>query len=36
VARRDTNPNRWLMTQGIIEVEIKKAWSAKAEHSGEK
>jgi SpoVK/Ycf46/Vps4 family AAA+-type ATPase len=32
----DPNPERWMLTQGILEREIVKAKKAKAEHSGEK
>jgi hypothetical protein len=32
----DGNPERWLVTQAMIEAEIAKARKAKAEHSGEK
>jgi ATP-dependent 26S proteasome regulatory subunit len=32
----DVNPDRWRVTQGILEREIAKAKKAKAEHSGEK
>jgi SpoVK/Ycf46/Vps4 family AAA+-type ATPase len=32
----DSDPKRWLVTQGIIEAEIAKVKKAKAEHSGEK
>ena len=32
----DANPERWMVTQVMIEAEIKKARRAKAEHSGEK
>ena len=32
----DANPERWQVTQELIEAEIKKAREAKAEHSGEK
>jgi ATP-dependent 26S proteasome regulatory subunit len=32
----DANPERWLVTQAMVEAEIKKARKAKAEHSGEK
>ena len=32
----DTNPERWEVSQTMIEAEIKKARKAKAEHSGEK
>jgi SpoVK/Ycf46/Vps4 family AAA+-type ATPase len=32
----DSNPERWKVTQEMIEAEIKKARKAKAEHSGEK
>jgi hypothetical protein len=31
----DANPERWEVTQTMIEAEIKKARKAKAEHSGE-
>ena len=31
----DANPERWRVTQAMIEAEIKKARKAKAEHSGE-
>jgi hypothetical protein len=31
----DTNPERWLVTQEILEKEIIKVNKAKAEHSGE-
>lgn len=30
------DPERWMVTQGMIEAEIAKAWKAKAEHLGEK
>jgi hypothetical protein len=32
----DANPERWEVTQTMIEAEIKKARKAKAEHSGER
>ena len=32
----DANPERWMVTQGMLEREIAKAKKAKAEHSGEK
>jgi ATP-dependent 26S proteasome regulatory subunit len=32
----NANPQRWLVTQAMIEAEIAKARKAKAEHSGEK
>jgi ATP-dependent 26S proteasome regulatory subunit len=32
----DPDPDRWLVTQGMIEAEIKKARKAKAEHGGER
>jgi hypothetical protein len=32
----DPNPERWMVTQAMIEAEIAKARKAKAEHSGEK
>jgi SpoVK/Ycf46/Vps4 family AAA+-type ATPase len=32
----DANPERWKVTQGMLEREIAKAKKAKAEHSGEK
>jgi hypothetical protein len=32
----DPNPERWLVTQEILDREIAKAKKAKAEHSGEK
>ena len=32
----DANPERWEVTQAMIEAEIKKAKKAKAEHAGEK
>jgi ATP-dependent 26S proteasome regulatory subunit len=32
----DLNPERWMVTQGMIEAEIAKAKKAKAEHAGEK
>lgn len=32
----DPNPERWVVTQAMIEGEIAKARKAKAEHSGEK
>ena len=32
----DANPERWAVTQALIEAEITKARKAKAEHSGEK
>jgi ATP-dependent 26S proteasome regulatory subunit len=32
----DPNPERWMVTQGMLEREIAKAKKAKAEHSGEK
>ena len=32
----DANPERWKVTQGMLEQEIAKAKKAKAEHSGEK
>ena len=32
----DPNPERWMVTQGMIEREIAKAKKAKAEHSGER
>jgi hypothetical protein len=32
----DSDPKRWLVTQAMIEAEIKKARKAKVEHSGEK
>ena len=32
----DPNPERWVVTQAMIEAEIAKAKKAKAEHSGEK
>ena len=32
----DANPERWKVTQVILEREIAKAKKAKAEHSGEK
>ena len=32
----DANPERWEVSQAMIEAEIKKARKAKAEHSGEK
>ena len=32
----DANPERWEVSQTMIEAEIKKARKAKAEHSGEK
>ncbi len=32
----DPNPERWMVTQAILEREIAKAKKAKAEHSGEK
>ena len=32
----DANPERWMVTQVILEREIAKAKRAKAEHSGEK
>ena len=32
----DPNPQRWVVTQAMIEAEIAKAKKAKAEHSGEK
>lgn len=32
----DLNPERWLVTQTMIEAEIAKARKAKVEHSGEK
>jgi hypothetical protein len=32
----DSNPEQWLVTQGMLEREIAKAKKAKAEHSGEK
>lgn len=32
----DPNPERWVVTQAIIEAEIAKARKVKAEHSGEK
>lgn len=32
----DANPERWEVSQAMIEDEIKKAQRAKAEHSGEK
>jgi hypothetical protein len=32
----DPNPERWVVTQAMIEAEIAKARKAKAEHSGEK
>jgi ATP-dependent 26S proteasome regulatory subunit len=32
----DPNPERWLVTQAMIEAEVKKVRKAKAEHSGEK
>lgn len=32
----DPNPERWAVTQAMIEAEIAKARRAKAEHSGEK
>ena len=32
----DPNPERWVVTQAMIEAEIAKARKAKAEHSGER
>ncbi len=32
----DPNPERWVVTQAMVEAEIAKARKAKAEHSGEK
>ena len=32
----DANPERWEVTQTMIEAEIKKARKAKAEHAGER
>ena len=32
----DANPERWEVTQVMIEAEIQKARKAKAEHAGEK
>jgi len=32
----DADPAMWLVTQELLEREIKKAKKAKAEHSGEK
>jgi SpoVK/Ycf46/Vps4 family AAA+-type ATPase len=32
----DPNPERWMLTQGILEREIVKAKKAKAEHAGDK
>ena len=32
----DQNPERWKVTQALLEAEIKKAKKAKAEHSGNK
>jgi hypothetical protein len=32
----DPNPERWMVTQGMLEREIAKVRKAKAEHSGEK
>ena len=32
----DANPERWMVTQGMLEREIAKAKKAKAEHSGER
>ena len=32
----DLNPERWMVTQVIVEREMAKAKKAKAEHSGEK
>lgn len=32
----DLNPERWAVTQAMIETEIAKARKAKAEHAGEK
>jgi len=32
----DTNPERWGVTQELLEQEIAKVKKAKAEHSGEK
>jgi hypothetical protein len=32
----DANPERWVVTQAMIEAEIAKARKAKVEHSGEK
>ncbi len=32
----DANPERWMVTQGMIEAEIAKAKKAKAEHAWEK
>lgn len=32
----DPNPERWMVTQGMLEREIAKAKKAKAEHSGER
>ena len=32
----DVNPERWEVSQTMIEAEIKKARKAKAEHSGER
>ena len=31
----DANPERWEVTQAMIEAEIQKARKAKAEHAGE-
>ena len=32
----DPNPERWMVTQEMLEREIRKAKKAKAEHAGEK
>jgi hypothetical protein len=32
----DPNPERWMVTQEMLEKEIAKVRKAKAEHSGEK
>jgi hypothetical protein len=32
----DPNPERWIVTQGILEHEIAKVKKAKSEHSGER
>ena len=32
----DPNPDRWMVTQELLEQEISKVRKAKAEHSGEK
>ncbi len=32
----DTNPDRWMVTQAIMEREIAKAKKAKAEHAGKR